>query len=109
MISQRLFGLCATALSSIFVQGVNAVVPKNQTQPVSTLVDVGYAQYQGATVGNGVNQWLGIRYAAPPLGDLRWRAPQPPLQETEVQDVSTVVIISQKTNQAERILQLITG
>ncbi len=23
-------------------------------------------------------QWLGIRYAKPPLGDLRWRPPQPP-------------------------------
>ncbi|TSA80540.1 carboxylesterase family protein [Deinococcus detaillensis] len=25
----------------------------------------------------GVNQFLGVPYAAPPLGDLRWKAPQP--------------------------------
>jgi len=30
-------------------------------QPV---VDLGYSKYQGITLGSGVNQYLGIRYAA---------------------------------------------
>ncbi|TKA39073.1 hypothetical protein B0A54_09670 [Friedmanniomyces endolithicus] len=51
--------------------------PGRPGQPISTTVDLGYSKYEGYTAQN-VNQWLGIRFAAPPTGDLRWRAPQPP-------------------------------
>ncbi|KDQ25027.1 hypothetical protein PLEOSDRAFT_1047807 [Pleurotus ostreatus PC15] len=48
-------------------------------QRESSVVDLGYAKYQGTIddVAN-VTSYLGIRYAAPPTQDLRWRAPQPP-------------------------------
>ena len=29
--------------------------------------------------GNDIHAWKGIPYAQPPVGDLRWRAPQPPV------------------------------
>ena len=35
------------------------------------------------TVSNGVRTYLGIRYAAPPLGALRWKAPQPVIPWTD--------------------------
>ncbi|KAF9880038.1 triacylglycerol lipase [Colletotrichum karsti] len=41
-------------------------------------VDLGYANYSGNVLPSGVNQFLGMRYAAPPIGNLRWRAPQDP-------------------------------
>ncbi|KAI3533659.1 carboxylesterase [Colletotrichum filicis] len=41
-------------------------------------VDLGYARYSGNSLPSGVNQFLGMRYAAPPIGNLRWRAPQDP-------------------------------
>ncbi|QSZ31841.1 hypothetical protein DSL72_001410 [Monilinia vaccinii-corymbosi] len=53
-----------------------AALTSNST--INTTVDLGYSQYLGTNSGTGVTQWLGIRYAAPPLGDLRFRAPQSP-------------------------------
>jgi carboxylesterase type B len=39
---------------------------------------------------NGISHWLGIRYAAPPLGDLRFRAPQEPIVNETLQIADTV-------------------
>ncbi|KAL7814961.1 Alpha/Beta hydrolase protein [Trichoderma aethiopicum] len=46
-------------------------------------VDLGYAVYEGlynATLD--LNIWKSIRYAAPPVGSLRWQAPQEPPKAT---------------------------
>jgi carboxylesterase type B len=46
--------------------------------PSSPVVDLGYVKYQGfqnATIG--INYFRGLRFAQPPTGDLRWRAPIP--------------------------------
>ncbi|KAI2466632.1 alpha/beta-hydrolase [Annulohypoxylon bovei var. microspora] len=53
------------------------------SSPGNARVNLGYAQYQGSLVGSegGVAQYLGMRYAAPPTGDRRWRAPAEPEAE----------------------------
>ncbi len=43
----------------------------------SPVVNTQYGPVQGTTVGS-VDEWLGIPYAAPPVGRLRWYPPQPP-------------------------------
>ncbi|KAF7375433.1 COesterase domain-containing protein [Mycena sanguinolenta] len=55
----------------------------------SPIVDLGYAQYQGAVnPANNITHFLGIRYAAAPLENLRFRAPQPPANMTGVQQAT---------------------
>ena len=49
------------------------------------IVDLGYSVYKGTTLKNGQNQFLGIRFAAPPVGDLRFRKPQSPLPTKGIQ------------------------
>ncbi|KIK58008.1 hypothetical protein GYMLUDRAFT_45569 [Collybiopsis luxurians FD-317 M1] len=54
------------------------------------IVDVGNAQYQGVFDPNtNVTNFLGMRYAAAPTGQLRFRAPQPPPQINGVQVADT--------------------
>lgn len=58
-----------TSLPAFAAQNDNA----NASGPVLTLTD---GQVRG-TSSNGVNSFLGIPYAAPPVGKLRWQPPQP--------------------------------
>ncbi|KAH1493264.1 hypothetical protein LV164_007445 [Aspergillus fumigatus] len=53
-----------------------------------SVVDLGYTQYQGHELSNGIVQWLGMRYAAPPVGQLRFAAPQDPLPIKGVQEAN---------------------
>jgi len=46
-------------------------------QLLGPVVDLGYTKYQGDTYPGGISQWLGVRYAQPPVGDLRFAAPLP--------------------------------
>ncbi|KAF5360641.1 hypothetical protein D9756_005137 [Leucocoprinus leucothites] len=52
----------------------------------TTVVDLGYARYQGSVnKASGNIEFLGVRYAAPPTGSLRWREPQPPQATPDIQ------------------------
>ena len=57
---------------------------------VDPLVDLSYATYKGVALANGVSQWLGLRYASPPLGELRFRAPLDPPTNKTVQPADEV-------------------
>jgi para-nitrobenzyl esterase len=52
------------------------------------VVETAYGPVRGTDDGR-VRAWKGIRYAAPPVGDLRFRAPEPPERWTEVADATT--------------------
>lgn len=56
----------------------------------SPVIDLGYAKYRGVRLDAGVDQFLGMRFAQAPLGHLRFRAPQDPAPEKDIQDASQV-------------------
>lgn len=70
--------IVAMLLAAIITGAIfGSLAHKAQAVDVAT-VNLGYAQYESVLVSNGVRKWLGIRYAAAPLGDLRFRAPRDP-------------------------------
>lgn len=57
---------------------------------VKPLVDVTYSKYEGVSLENGITQWLGVRYAAPPVGNLRFAAPVDPVENKTTIVANTV-------------------
>ncbi|KAF5392284.1 hypothetical protein D9757_001480 [Collybiopsis confluens] len=65
-----------TVLSLTVASSISALGQSPNDVPI---IDLGYARYQGVFDDvNNLTSYLGIRYAAAPIGDLRWRAPQAP-------------------------------
>ncbi|KAF5686201.1 triacylglycerol lipase II [Fusarium denticulatum] len=67
-------------------KGIMAAAKPVDSCPSTTAprVNLGYARYEGIALSNGVNQFLGMRYAAPPTGSRRFRLPDRPLNETHL-------------------------
>lgn len=74
--------LAVTAFATPFnPRPFDSLLSKRRSSPASKnlVVDLGYEQYQGvANSSTGLKTWRGIRYAAPPTGQLRWQAPHTP-------------------------------
>jgi para-nitrobenzyl esterase len=79
----RLFRLVAVVVAFVGLAGCRSTrgerwfieAPSDDTRRATTSGDV-----VGGPGRYGSHAWLGIPFAAPPVGDLRWRAPQPPTQ-----------------------------
>jgi para-nitrobenzyl esterase len=61
----------------------------SRTAEAGPVVDTSYGPVRGTDDGT-VQVWKGIRYAAAPVGELRWAAPQPPRPWSDVADATRV-------------------
>ncbi len=64
---------------------IMAVGIANSQQPSPIKVEQGMIQ---GTIEDGLTVYRGIPFAAPPVGDLRWKAPQPPAKWTGVKQTT---------------------
>jgi para-nitrobenzyl esterase len=68
----------AKALCALAIAGM-AMGLSTAAQTGSLTVKTEQGKVHGKTINDGkVKAFLGLPYAAPPVGDLRWKAPQPP-------------------------------
>lgn len=65
-------------------------------------VDLGYAEYEGNVLDSDIHEYLGIRFAKAPSGDLRWRAPVKPDSMTKPQKAQEVCIYISPINTHSR-------
>ncbi|GAM86419.1 hypothetical protein ANO11243_044330 [Dothideomycetidae sp. 11243] len=84
----RLYGLFALAGSA-----------RGQSQHTAPVVDLGYAKFKG-TVNTtwATTSYFGLRYASPPIGERRFRAPQP-IEQSGYYNKSLVVDATQQSFQ----------
>jgi Carboxylesterase family len=70
--------------------GKGPVVDLGNPLGKNPVINLGYSKYKGYTHKTGVTTWLGIRYAAPPIGDLRFAPPKDPPKHGGIQKADKV-------------------
>ena len=87
----KMMGLHSDFLRQVVVLiGLATSLAATPTPSGPPIVNLGYSQYEGKTLGSGINQYLGIRYAAPPLAELRFKAPAEPVTTSGIQTATAV-------------------
>lgn len=77
-----------TSASALFIAAATALVAALDSPSNAALIMTEQGPVQGVREGD-VFVWRGIPYAAPPVGERRWRRPEPPLQHTAILDATT--------------------
>lgn len=72
----------------------------------SLVVETTYGQVKGERTKN-VSVWKGIPYASPPVGDLRFRAPEPPVPWTGIYDATEFGPVSMQPE--DPMMQVLEG
>ena len=79
--------LAAIMLQTLFLLVVLCTV---HCLSLESVVSISDGRYQGIPQSNGITRWLGMRYAAAPLGPLRFAAPQDPPKHDGIKGANQV-------------------
>jgi para-nitrobenzyl esterase len=80
-------GLAAGVAVTVLVAGASGAVASPASGSANPIVRIDGGLVRGAGVA-GVDSFLGLPYAAPPIGNLRWRPPQPASSWSGVRDAT---------------------
>jgi para-nitrobenzyl esterase len=80
-----------------------AVSPLKTLAAISDPVKTSDGKISGITLASGVRAFKGIPFAAPPVGDLRWKQPQPPAPWKDVRKADTFGNVCVQPMQPKRI------
>ncbi len=67
-----------TRIAAALTLALAAISPLRTLAAISDPVKTSGGKISGVTLASGVRAFKGIPFAAPPIGDLRWKQPQPP-------------------------------
>ena len=80
-----------------------AVAPVGMWAAISDPVKTSNGRLSGVTLSSGVRAFKGIPFAAPPVGGLRWREPQPPARWEGVRKADTFGNVCVQPSQPKRV------
>jgi para-nitrobenzyl esterase len=80
-----------------------AVSPVRTLAAISDTVKTSDGKISGVTLGSGVRAFKGIPFAAPPVGDLRWRQPQPVMPWKGVRKADAFGTVCVQPSQPKRV------
>jgi hypothetical protein len=86
VILKLLAGICLATITN----GLAVTHSTRNNELGSPSVDLGYSTYLGVRLPGGMDQFLGMRYAQAPVGELRFRAPREPENSYKEKDASQV-------------------
>ena len=84
---------CIMIAIIILAACLGALLPRHNNVAGPT-VKLAYGSYKGTRLQAGVDQYLGMRFAAPPTGNNRWRAPAAAQKFSGTQNATDVRIPS---------------